>query len=97
MAQRLTKALRDKRRWIGLTVSPKISTRSELEDAISKIAPVDSWRLYDFKESKAILRILLKHQDDWRKILSNQDSLIYSMTISGKIKLVRERLGLVSI
>lgn len=92
MAQRLTKALRDKRRWVGIAVPPMISTRSELKDAISNIAPVDNWRLYDFKNSKAILRILLKHQKLWRKVLAKGESSISSITISGKIRLVRERL-----
>ncbi len=94
MAQRLSKALRDKRRWIGLSVSPAISKRDELKEILSKIAPVGNWKLYDFKESKAILRILLKDQSEWRKVLSDESNQVHSITMSGKIRLVRERLGL---
>ncbi len=94
MAQRLTKALRDKRRWVGIIVPPRVSTRAELKEIISQIAPVENWKLYDFKNSKAILRIRLKDQNKWLKILSNEGDEIYSATMSGKIRLVRERLGL---
>ncbi|MDP6907003.1 MAG: hypothetical protein QF440_06255 [Candidatus Thalassarchaeaceae archaeon] len=92
MAKRLTKALREKRRWVGLHVSGKIESRNELEKRLSQIAPVNEWKLYDFSKSKAILRIHLKNQNEWREILSDTNSEIYSVTISGKIRLVRERL-----
>ena len=94
MAKRLTKALRDKRRWIGIAVPSSITSRIKLEELISEIATVDDWRLYDFKNSTAILRILLKDQDEWRKVLANGASEIHSMTMSGKIRLVRKRLGI---
>ena len=96
MAQRLTKALRDKRRWIGIIVPASVSTRAELKEIISKIAPAENWKLYDFKNSKAIIRILLDDQNEWRKILANGEDEIYSITMSGKIRLVRERLEIES-
>ena len=91
MAKRLTKALRDKRRWVGLNVS-NCENREELESKISEIAPVGDWKLYDFSNGSAILRILLKDEKEWRKILDQPDSAIHSVTMSGKIRLVRERL-----
>ena len=91
MAKRLTKALRDKRRWVGLNVS-NCENREELESKISEISPVGDWKLYDFSNSSAILRILLKDEKEWRKILDQPDSAIHSVTMSGKIRLVRERL-----
>ena len=97
MAKRLTKALREKRRWIGIAVPSTITSRIKLEELISEIAPVADWRLYDFNNSTAILRILLKDQNEWRKVLANDASGIYSMTMSGKIRLVRKRLGIDSV
>ncbi|MEC8927376.1 MAG: hypothetical protein VYB17_03875 [Candidatus Thermoplasmatota archaeon] len=91
MAKRLSKALRDKRRWVGLKVS-KCETRDELESKIGGLAPVKDWKLYDFSKGYAILRILLKDEKKWRKILDQPDSEIHSVTMSGKIRLVRERL-----
>ena len=91
MAKRLTKALREKRRWIGLSVS-NCTGREELESKISDLAPSDDWRLMDFNGGAAILRILLKDQDKWRSVLNNPNNEIYSITTSGKIRLVRERI-----
>ena len=94
MAKRLTKALREKRRWVGLSVS-NCSNRSELESKISEMAPVSDWKLMDFSENSAIVRILLKDQKLWMDVLKNPGNPIHSVTMSGKIKLVRERLKLI--
>jgi hypothetical protein len=93
MTKRLTKALRDKRRWVGLHVS-NCNSRSELEEKIREIAPIEEWKLMDFKDDKAIIRILLKDQKLWRDALNNPDYPIHSVTMSGKIRLVRERIYL---
>ena len=93
MAKRLTKALREKRRWVGLSVSD-CKTRTDLESKITELAPVEDWRLMDFNEDKAILRILLKDQKEWRAVLNIPGNTIHSITTSGKIRLVRERLNL---
>ena len=93
MAKRLSKALREKCRWIGINVS-NCENRYELKTKITKIAPVKYWKLYDFKNRKAILRIYLKDEKKWREILEQPDSEIYSVTTSGKINLVRLRMGL---
>jgi len=95
MAKRLTKALREKRRWIGLAVS-NCQNRAELESKIAEIAPVEDWRLMDFSNGKAILRVSLKDQSEWRNILNRPTEPIHSVTMSGKIRLVRERLELKS-
>ena len=91
MAKRLTKALREKRRWIGLDVG-NCESRSHVESTIKGLAPVEDWKLMDFTEGKAIIRILLKHQNEWREVLQDTNSPIQSLTMSGKIRLVRERL-----
>ena len=91
MAKRLTKAHRAKRRWVGLNVS-NCNDRNDLKSKIATIAPVDDWKLMDFNQTTAILRILLKDEKEWRKILDNPQAEIHSVTMSGKIRLVRERL-----
>tara|TARA_B100001996_G_scaffold71196_1_gene52244 strand:- start:928 stop:1212 length:285 start_codon:yes stop_codon:yes gene_type:complete len=93
MAKRLTKALREKRRWIGITVSG-VSERKELKDLIAELAPTENWKLYDFNGNNAIIRIFLKDQPLWRPILDADGGQIRSITTSGKIRLVRERLDL---
>ena len=92
MAKRLTKAHRAKRRWVGLNVS-NCNDRNDLNSKIATIAPVDDWKLMDFNQTTAILRILLKDEKEWRKILDNPQAEIHSVTMSGKIRLVRERLA----
>ena len=91
MAKRLTKAHRAKRRWVGLNVS-NCNDRNDLKSKIASIAAVDDWKLMDFNQTTAILRILLKDEKEWRKILDNPKAEIHSVTMSGKIRLVRERL-----
>ena len=52
MAKRLTKALREKRRWFGLAVSPSCTQRGDVEDLIerlaSSVAPKPDLRLMDY-------------------------------------------------
>jgi hypothetical protein len=106
MGGKLTKAKRGKRRWIGLKLSPTFTTRSVLEQTLQTIGheinvskPI---RLYDFSPSKehelsgqAIVLLGLKYSNNFREFLSmNPQYGIESLTTSGKIRLVRERLGL---
>lgn len=93
MAKRLTKALRPKRRWIGLSV-PVDLPRKEVEARIEAVAPAMSWRLMDCRDGRAILRIRLADEAEWRQALADRDAEIHSLTMSGKIRLVRERLEL---
>ena len=87
MPKRLSKALRGKRRWIGCHC-PGFSKRSELLDFFSEL-PV---RLFDFDNEKCILQVKLEDFESVRDTLSS--GRVVSMTSSGKIKLVRERMGL---
>ncbi len=56
-----------------------------------------SWRLFDFKKIdsvyKGILKIPLESYIDAKEIINNQDETT-TITSSGKIKLVRERMNL---
>ena len=120
MAKRLTKALREKRRWIGVLVEPACMTRSDVEERLDALTmtlePAPDVRLMDFFHSEqrhelnttadysaeeggiAILRIHLKDAPRLRPLLQAEDAIdqhgIRSLTTSGKIRLVRQRLGL---
>ena len=120
MAKRLTKALREKRRWLGVLVEPACSTRSDVEERLAALAstldPNPDIRLMDFFNQEqrgeleppvepvtvtgglAILRIHLKDAPSLRPLLRGEHALqehgFLSLTTSGKIRLVRERLGL---
>ena len=85
MARKLTKALRGKRRWIGCLVKG-FSSRSQLEDFLQEL-PV---KLYDFSDSKCILSVRLEDYQAVREAL--QDGRVISISSSGKIRLVRQRL-----
>lgn len=85
MAKKLTKALRGKRRWIGCEVG-SFEDRSELSEYVSEY-PL---KLYDFEDGKCIFMVRLEDYESIKEKLSN--SRIKSVTSSGKIRLVRERM-----
>ena len=85
MAKKLTKALRGKRRWIGCEVG-SFEYRSELSEYVSEY-PL---KLYDFEDGKCIFMVRLEDYESIKEKLSN--SRIKSVTSSGKIRLVRERM-----
>lgn len=94
---RVSKAKRGKYRWIGLSIPDELSNRSKLEGFLkSQLNLQYQWRLFDLVSlddgSKAILRVRL---EDYQTSLDglNNDSTS-SLTSSGKIRLVRERLGI---
>lgn len=85
MAKKLTKALRGKRRWIGCETSG-FTSRSGLEAHLAEL-PV---RLYDMVPDKCILRV---SHDDYESVRDSlSEGKVVSVTSSGKIRLVRERL-----
>ena len=86
MAKKMTKALRGKRRWIGCKISG-FSKRTELEQYLSNY-PV---KLYDFEDEKCILMVRLEDYDSTKQNFI--DGKIKTVTSSGKIRLVRDRMG----
>ena len=122
VAKRLTKALRGKRRWIGVFVSADLTTRSAVEASLDQLAATaerDPPKLMDFFSAEecstfertelldpfnpaghglAILQIPLPNVPSYRNLLQTTDALVkhglQSLTSSGKIRLVRLRLGL---
>ena len=122
MAKRLTKALREKRRWVGVMVDPSCQNREEVEKRLNALVSsldtevnirlMDWWPL-DQRTSLgeptpltanhphvalAVIRIHLKDAPLLRGLLESSSALeqhgLQSLTTSGKIRLVRERLGL---
>ena len=85
MAKKLTKALRGKRRWIGCQISG-FSNRNELEEYLMNY-PV---KLYDFEDGKCILMVRLEDYDSTKENFT--EGQIKTVTSSGKIRLVRERM-----
>ena len=108
MAKRLSKALRGKRRWIGVQISANIPSRSETKSII-EIISTDlqlslTPKLMDFEKnslsngcSTGIIQVNLTDYMKFRTYISTVDSLdtngISSITSSGKIRLVRQRLS----
>tara|TARA_B110001452_G_C15205717_1_gene418286 strand:+ start:1270 stop:1554 length:285 start_codon:yes stop_codon:yes gene_type:complete len=86
MAKKLTKALRGKRRWVGCNCD-SFKSRSELESFLIDL-PV---KLYDFESEMCILEVRLEDYDSLKQKLAS--GRVVSNTSSGKIRLVRERMG----
>ena len=108
MAKRLTKALRGKRRWFGIKVDSQYTTRRQLSDHLNSLASnlklSKQIRLMDFELSAedefslAIIEVKLPDYKLLRENIDNDESIdtfgVQSITASGKIRLVRDRLNL---
>jgi len=93
---RLSKAKRVKRRWVGLRIKRE-SDRESLESLIQDLIPDADLRLYDLRQegdsSIAIMRVYLPDLPRFRAVVG-ECGWIETLTTSGKIRLVRERLGI---
>ena len=111
MAKRLSKALRGQRRWIGIQISADFSSRAKVKSIIETIASELKLstmpKLMDFDQrvypngcGTGIIQVKLTDYNKLRQYLSSANSLnqigMSSLTSSGKIRLVRERLSVVS-
>ena len=122
MAKRLSKALREKRRWLGVLIHPRLSDRSAVEQTLEDLSKTmttePKLRLMDFvrhdqrpnvvgatplsqqhpKGGLAVVRAPLSAVPELRSLLEAETSFdklgIMGLTTSGKIRLVRQRLGL---
>jgi hypothetical protein len=128
MAKKLSKALRGKRRWFGVAVSPQIETRKELENSLEKLQVIlacdKKLRLMDFfnsgsevtklahtnlsnslpshslqgAEGFAIIQVPHEVSAEFRKLIDNESGYseysMLSISMSGKIRLIRQRLNL---
>ena len=122
MAKRLSKALRGKRRWVGVEVDPSFDSKTKVEQSLQRLSSGLGdvrLRLFDCilaeeREHKttgnsgmedissqgglAIIEVPLHAYSDLRDLLEDEEARdshgLRSLTASGKIRLVRQRLGL---
>lgn len=94
---KVSKAKRGKNRWIGLHISQKPVTRAVLEENLLRIMGDVNWKLFDLIDHEmhtlAILRISLEDSLEVKKKINSIDGMS-TLTTSGKIRLVRQRLGI---
>jgi hypothetical protein len=92
---KLRKAARGKHRWVGLTVDESVTNREELEKILNQGEDLKvGCKLFDFIDGKAIIRIPLESYEEAKSILKEGFNGLISQTSSGKIRLVRERMGI---
>ena len=93
----LGKAARGKRRWVGIRISPAINSRESCQTMITDLLSGIDWKMYDCKSDDSctivIIRVPLVNCDKTISRLNESESF-ETLTISGKIRLVRERVGL---
>tara|TARA_Y100000748_G_scaffold294761_1_gene285783 strand:+ start:15569 stop:15862 length:294 start_codon:yes stop_codon:yes gene_type:complete len=94
---KVKKSARGKHRWIGFQLDVEEYSRRSCEDFFSIIFEGIPWKLFDFKNINGayygILKVPLEYYLN-AKDLVNQQEFSSTITSSGKIKLVRQRMGL---
>ena len=92
-----SKAARGKHRWVGVEVNGAGLSRAECESRIGEILSPISFRMFDMRSDSEsallILKVGLEDYDSTREIMEATEG-VCTKTSSGKIRLVRERLGL---
>jgi hypothetical protein len=89
------KAARGKHRWIGFQVEGIVS-RSNISQILSKSVGKYEWKLFDVMEQNdTTLAILKTPLDNYHNVLDeiNTNDDMSTITSSGKIRLVRQRLN----
>jgi hypothetical protein len=94
---KVKKAARGKHRWIGFRYLEGTISRISCEQLFSTLLSEYSWKLFDLKVvdevPTGILKIPLEQYKDTLLVINSESSL-ETLTSSGKIRLVRHRLGL---
>lgn len=94
---KVNKAARGKHRWVGFHLLKDDFSRVKFEEKLSTILSGISWRLFDFKTSDGFFKCIIKVPLENYKsslLLINADESLETLTSSGKIRLVRDRLGI---
>ena len=89
------KSARGKHRWIGFTIENSYS-RTEIERLLEIRLNGSGWRLFDVAGAKGNTHAILKTPlEEYPKTLSQINNFkdMETLTSSGKIRLVRERLN----
>ena len=93
----LGKAARGKRRWVGIRISPPTDSRDSCEKVIAAPLGRIMWKMYDCRTDEsgtlAIIRVSLEDCEEATTRLNNSQN-ISTLTRSGKIRLVRQRIGI---
>ncbi len=92
---KLKKAARGKHRWVAFRVE-KILTRVQLKQPLILYLEGYEWKLFDVLEAGGATLAILKIQlEDYQQVLSliNNSEDMVTLTSSGKIRLVRQRLN----
>tara|TARA_A100001037_G_scaffold295093_1_gene313784 strand:+ start:213 stop:500 length:288 start_codon:yes stop_codon:yes gene_type:complete len=90
---KLRKAARGKHRYLGLSLPEQIPSRDSLDALLVAEIPDGAWyKMYDFRSGSAIIKVALKDYEKIREWLSGEPSGVTSLTSSGKLRLVRERI-----
>jgi len=94
---RPSKALRGKHRWVGLKINQNHLNRDACRKLLENILDGIKFRIYDCNVEKntalIIIKVALNDQKKTRDSIE-KFSTTETLTTSGKIRLVRERLGL---
>jgi hypothetical protein len=94
---RQSKASRGKFRWLGLRIDRGDLSRVSASKIIGENLPDIDFKLFDSisteSDTLAIIRLKLEYNDYAREKLASNPN-INTLTTSGKIRLVRQRLGL---
>jgi hypothetical protein len=94
---KVNKAARGKHRWIGFQFLEGSVSRISCEQFLSTILSENSWKLFDFKVIDGVQKGIIKTPlEQYKKVLSliNSEPSLETLTSSGKIRLVRQRLRL---
>tara|TARA_B100000900_G_scaffold389502_1_gene382454 strand:- start:475 stop:768 length:294 start_codon:yes stop_codon:yes gene_type:complete len=94
---KVKKSARGKHRWVGFQLDFEGMSRDKCEDFLSGTIENIPIKLFDYKKKDSVcygvIKVSLEHYQSVKEIL-NQQVNCRTLTSSGKIKLVRERLGL---
>ena len=93
---KISKAARGKHRWVGLVFSAKFSDINVLKHELNHVLKNIDYRLYDYildgSHRSCIIKIKLEHYPFVRDMFVPPKE-IFSITSSGKIRLVRLRIS----
>ena len=93
---KIGKAARGKHRWIGLVFNEKYSKINSVSEAIQNLIHQKNVKLFDYinedNRKSCIIKIKLEEYGPVKEKLRNNENSIFSITSSGKIRLVRLRL-----
>ena len=93
---KIGKAARGKHRWIGLVFDDNFSEINSVSEAIQNLIHQEKVKLFDYineeNRKSCIIKVKLEEYSTVKEMLRNNKNRIFSITSSGKIRLVRLRL-----